>query len=420
MYYKKIDKISNISELTAAVIMHASVEIPFFIFPVILLLVGNDLFSDVNSIVWIGLGSIGTLGTLAAGLPAPIFGYWSEKMNYGSLMSISVVLAACGSLIMFLWGDIYLGSVLGMIILGIALAIYHPPGLAWVTKKFYNEETNSYSTNYNKALAFHGAGGTIGASIGPLSVYFLIESFSWREIYLFWVFPLVIVAFLFWILIGRKNLNQKSIPINYKKNEKVDQYSKSQARYIRIILLFGFIIAMSLSRGMINFIIAPFLSESKNFQITKAALFIGVTTLIGIFGQLLGGITGDKFSESFVLKINALLQAGVILLIYFSFGDILILVLYIVLSMSNSIFWPSTNSLIAKNTLKQSSAFGIVMFLANIVGAFGPLIDGIFLFWNLQKYLNIFIFASLCSFLAFIILWIFDLRVKKILSYTFE
>ena len=418
MHYKKIDEITNISELTAAVIMHASVEIPFFIFPVILLLVGNDLFSDIDSIVWIGLGSIGTLGTLAAGLPAPIFGHWSEKMNYGSLMSISVVLAASGSLVIFLWGDIYFGLVLGMIILGIALALYHPPGLAWVTKKFYDQENNSYSTNYNKALAFHGAGGTIGASIGPLSVYFLIEAFSWREIYLLWVFPLITIASLFWILIGRKNLNQKLIPINHTKNTKIDQYSKYQARNSRLVPLFGFIIAMSLSRGMINFIISPFLSESKNFEITKAALFIGVTTLLGIFGQLLGGITGDRFSESIVLKINALLQAGIILLIYFLFGDIIILVLYIVLSMSNSIFWPSTNSLIAKNTLKQSSAFGMVMFLANIVGALGPLIDGIFLSWDLQKYLSIFIFASLCSLLAFLILWIFDLKVKRILPHA--
>ena len=62
-------------------------EIPFFIFPVIVLLVGKDIFPNLGVLSWIGLGAIGTIGTLAAGLPSPIFGRMADKYRRGTMMT---------------------------------------------------------------------------------------------------------------------------------------------------------------------------------------------------------------------------------------------------------------------------------------------------------------------------------------------
>ena len=49
-----------------------AVEIPYFNFPVLILVVGEDL--NLGEFMLIGLGSIGTVEMLAAGLPAQLLG----------------------------------------------------------------------------------------------------------------------------------------------------------------------------------------------------------------------------------------------------------------------------------------------------------------------------------------------------------
>jgi MFS family permease len=99
--------------LFSAFLIHCSVEIPFFIFPVILLLVRRDLFPNFGELSWIGLGVLGTIGTLAAGLPSPYFGRLADKYRRGVLMFVSLLLASLGSLLIGLSHYIILLDFLG-------------------------------------------------------------------------------------------------------------------------------------------------------------------------------------------------------------------------------------------------------------------------------------------------------------------
>ncbi len=58
---------------------------------------------------------------------------------------------------------------------------YHPPSYSYVTKTFKPSDRS-------KALGIHGAGGTFGMAIGPLSISLLMGffAFQWRQVYLFW------------------------------------------------------------------------------------------------------------------------------------------------------------------------------------------------------------------------------------------
>jgi MFS family permease len=397
--------------LITAVLIHCSVEIPFFIFPVILLLVGENLFPNLGELRWIGLGSLGTVGTLAAGLPSPLFGRLADKYRKGTLMLISLIFAAFGAFIIGMFGDSYVVMLLGVVFLGSSLALYHPAGLSWISIVFEDPKTHSYSANYVRILAVHGVGGSVGSSIGPISVFFLIDLLSWRDIYLIWAFPLTLFAIIFWILIGRHEAHSED---SFPSPMQQDQISKDQEENFSnnlqnsiLFFTFIFIIAMSLTRGMINFILAPFLSEVKNFEISTAALYIGLSALIGSSGQVVGGIFGDNYGEKAVLSFTAAFQAIILLLIFLFTNNIVLLVLYILLGVMNALFWPSTNSLVAKNSVKRGRAFGWVMLVANFVGALGPSIDGFLRGVDPNQYTLIFSFAiffSICGFISFLFL----------------
>jgi MFS family permease len=170
---------------------------------------------------------------------------------------------------------------------------------------------------------------------------------------------------------------------------------------------------MSLTRGMISFILSPFLSETKNVVIATAALLIGISTLIGSSGQVFGGIIGDKYGESTILSVTALIQVFVLIVIFFSGSIPVLFLFYILLGLLNALFWPSTNSIVAKNSKRRGSAFGYVMLSANLIGALGPVMDGILLVIDPNQYSLIFIFAGSFSLLAFISLVFLEFKIRK-------
>ncbi|MHA2225195.1 MAG: MFS transporter [Candidatus Hodarchaeales archaeon] len=412
---KSIKTISPKISLLSAFIIHGCVEIPFFIFPVIVILVGADLFSDMGVLGWFGLGSIGTIGTMAAALPSPFFGRMADKYRRGLMMDLSLGFAIIGSITIGLFGESFLAMLIGVIFLGLGLSLYHPHGLSWISSAFENPVTKSYSSKYVRILSLHGVGGTFGASIGPLSVFFLINTIGWRQIYLLWSIPLVFVAIGFWFLIGQHELH-----IEHRNSSEIKDKEQFQNNILLkgnfssvLVLIFAFIATMSLTRGMINFILSPFLSEVKNVEIATAALFVGLSTLVGASGEILGGILGDKYGERNVLSSFALIQVGLLLSIFIINEKIILLGLYILLGIASSLFWPSTNSLVAKNSTKRGRAFGWVMFFAHFFGALGPAVDGILLTLGSNQYLLIFSTACFSSVTGFLLLLLSERMDKK-------
>ena len=404
---KKGDIIQPRISLLSAFVIHASVEIPFFIFPVIILLVGSDLFQSSSTTSWLGLGTIGTVGTLSAALPSPLFGRFADKYRRGLLMTFSLILTIIGTLIIGFLGNYFLFMVLGIVFLGLGISLYHPPGLSWVTSAYEDPVTHTFGQNYNQVLAFHGIGGGLGASVGPLSVYFLLGSLTWQEIYLFWAIPLILIVFLFWGFIGRYEPENHEFreDLTTKSENELIRKEKNISRFnLPLIIIFAFMISMSLNRGMINFILSPFLSEEKGIEITQAAFFIGVSTLIGSTGQLLGGYFGDIHGEDRVLSFGSLSMIVILFIIYITDSLPLLFLAYISLGVVNAIFWPGTNSLVAKNSKHKGQAFGLVMLIANLVGALGPFMVGVLRVIDPSSYLYIFLIAGGFSLLAVLFL----------------
>lgn len=385
-------------------------EIPFFIFPAVLILVGEDLFPNAE-FSWLGLGALGTLGTLIAGVPAPFFGSLADKYRRSLLMTISLALGAAGALVVGVFGGSFFGLGVGIFLMGLGVSLYHPPGLSWVSSSFENTQKGAQNS-YNRILAVHSIGGTIGSALGPLSVYLLIDTINWRQIYLLWSIPLALLAIGFWIFIGRREagFNATSNAVFHPKVQQMIEPPSSptlRRSYATLLTLFAFIFAMSLVRGMISFILAPFLTEEKGFEISQAAFFVGVSTLIGAIGQLAVGALGDKYGEKAILSSVAALQAVFLVGIYTVRGEWALLGFYVLLGLSTAMFWPATQSLIAKNSKQRGKAFGWFILVGNVVGGLGPSIDGIIISIDFNGYSMIFGFAilfALCASVSMLLL----------------
>jgi MFS family permease len=209
------------------------------------------------------------------------------------------------------------------------------------------------------------------------------------------------------MFIGRHEPENHEFRESLKTKFENELFRKEKTAYrlhIPLLVIFAFMISMSLNRGMITFILSPFLSEEKGIEITQAALFIGVSTLIGSTGQLLGGYFGDKHGEDRVLSFGSLSMVFILFIIYVTDLLPLLFLAYISLGVVNAIFWPGTNSLVAKNSKHKGQAFGLVMLIANLVGALGPFMVGILRVIDPSSYLSIFLIAGGFSLLAVLFL----------------
>ncbi|MFX1513440.1 MAG: MFS transporter [Promethearchaeota archaeon] len=402
-------KISPSTNLIGAFFVHGFVEIPYFIFPVVLILVEKDLSPTLGEFTWIGLGSVGTISALASGLPAPIFGWLADRYRRGIMMTISLLLASLGALLLGLFGKNFLILLLGITLTGLANSLYHPPGLSFVSEAFIDPDTQKYSPKYNRVLGIHGVGGTLGASSGPISVFLFIElfSFSWQQIYLFWSPILIVIAFLFLVSVARRESEVRHLEQSGQINPTFpigrDKAGVFRTNY-SIYIIYAFMFAMSLTWGMISFVLAPILTEQKDFSVSVAALFVGTTHMIAASGQLVGGVLGDRYSEKVTLSFTALLQLAILVGIYFIDIYFILFLLYTLLRITNSVFWPLTNSLLAKSSTYRGKAFGWFMLIVNVVRATGPFVDGLLISSISNAYLWIFVFSSLFSILAFLLI----------------
>lgn len=401
-------KISPKLTLISAFIVHALVEVPYFIFPVIVLVVGRDL--DLGELKWIGLGALGSLSALSAGLPAPFFGWLADRHKRGVLMVGSLLFSFLGATTIGFFGTSFLVLAIALVLLGLGIALYHPAGLSWIATAYSSADGGSYSPHFNRILGIHGVGGTIGSALAPITVYFLIDIIHWRQIYLLLGILTLIVAIGFWFLIGRDELHvngqdssgqssQETRPLgNWVEKRDGRTVSKS------VSLIFIFMFFFAFAYGMISFILAAFLSEIQGFQIAEAGLFIGVTHLLGASGQIVGGELGDRYGEKLALTFATGLQIVLLFGIYTLTFPISLFVVYLTFFAGNAIFWPVTNSFLAKHIKHKGSAFGGFMLTVNVVRGLGPGIDGILLTYDPQKYFLIFVVAVLLFCGAFVTL----------------
>lgn len=211
--------------------------------------------------------------TIPAGLIA-------DKLGYSRQVRVSLGLTAGAAILMTQASNVYY-VVLSLSLLALSTTIYHPPAYGAVSQMF--------QVNRNRALGIHGAGGTLGWALGPLSIGALLGVVGWRLVYLVWVPPTLLCIFL---LMRMRLPDVKPSAMSPAKPESLkSMFTVSFSTVLAMIAI------NSMGRQIVSTLMSPYIVLVRGFSVQTASYIIGLVSLTGIVAAPLGGIFADRLGE---------------------------------------------------------------------------------------------------------------------------
>ncbi len=116
------------------------------------------------------LGSIGTYFAIAFGVTALPSGWLADKLGSRKVLVVCQVAMAMASLVVAASPNLLVFG-LAFTLLGLAAGLYHPAGLAFITRSVRHRA---------RALGYHGVAGNVGTALAPASAAWIASLISWR------------------------------------------------------------------------------------------------------------------------------------------------------------------------------------------------------------------------------------------------
>jgi MFS family permease len=315
------------------------------------------------------LGLVASIPTLLRMLFYLPSGLLSDKLGQKTLIIMSFVIAGLSSFALSLSQDI-ITLTLFLSILNAAITFYHPPAYSLTSELFSKSKRG-------QALGIHGAGGTLGMALGPISLSILLGGISddWRNIYLFWSFPILLYIIAIWKLkpLQQSPVKEPSIPT---KSSKVPTPRLGSIFTIGVIGFLGFQATRQLGSQIVQTFIPTYIHDSLGISVADAGLIYGMATLTGVAAAPIGGYLSDRFGDKRWLM-TALGAYAILLFLSSLTSDIS---LFTLLYWSSGFFSTSSmgaaSSIIARSIPSDRRGLGFALYFlpGSIVGIVAPLI----------------------------------------------
>ena len=233
----------------------------------------------------------GTLGVVLFGAAAPLAGWLADKFSRAMLITIYPFGLALGAVLTAFSNSVeMLGVSLGL--LGFFAAIYHPVGIAMITKR---------PGRVGLRLGINGVWGNMGVALAPVLTGFLIAYADWRLAFMLpAIFCIVfgITQLLAFIELDESTSNSKS-EIQNQNNQLIKEGWKTVLICLSIVTLSGGFIF-----GSMTFLIPRLfeinLSEISN-DIAITGILAGLVYGFASFAQIGTGWLADKIPPKYVL-----------------------------------------------------------------------------------------------------------------------
>jgi len=291
------------------------------------------------------------------------------------------------------------GIALGIGVMGLFASIYHPVGIAWVTRD---------PANRGKALGINGVFGSFGTAGGAVVAGALATWLDWR-----WAFFVpgavcaafgvaLVVCMMLGLLVDRREA-ARAAPAESNRGD--------MARAIGILLVtiaLSGLIYQSTSFAM------PKLFESRLGGLASSPAAIGAMVsaiyMISGLAQIGGGWLADRYDTRRVYALCWLVQVPFLIVAAGLFGP-LMLPIAAIMVLGNTMAVPAENSLFAKYTPPawRGTAFGIKFLVSLGVSAVSvPLVGGIHeAFGSFEALLFL---LAVAAGLAFLVAWMLPAR----------
>jgi MFS family permease len=336
------------------------------------------------------LGLIAAIPSLISALLSIPVGLLSDRIGSKKMLLLSFSFAAVGAVLAGTASS-PLMLILAVSLIYINVTIYHPASYSATTKMF---ELKNRAT----ALGFHGAGGTLGHALGPLSVSLLVGvlMWQWRQVYLFLAAPMIIGILMVLRLPAMDYAGDSSKP---------DEAYDSDRFLTRNLVMFLVYQALRMMGGsMISTFLVLYLQDIRGMPLSLAAFITSTSTLFGLIGAPLGGFMASRVGDMKWLQIS-LLSAFTLLAVSFQVhSNIIFIVFYLLYGFSGTMGMAARSALMAKLTPRRQRGLGYALFFlpGSIIGAFSPVVAGFLA--SIVGFQSIFNLAVVINFLSLAIL----------------
>ena len=314
------------------------------------------------------IGIIAAIPPLCSALLSIPMGLLSDRYGARKMVFASMVVSALGALLASQASNPII-FIVAISLLSVSTTIYHPAAYSFTTKIVKPGDRP-------KVLGIHGAGGTLGMSLGPISLSILIGllAFGWRQAFLFWLIPIILGAI---TVFGIKTEPTEDLQVNPASQMVEAKKPNIRSMMTTSLLLFlVFVGIRSIGRSMVGSFLPIYMVNTKGISESLANIIYGGNTLMGLIAAPLGGALASRFGEKRWL-------IGVLILSYICLGlaflvpnTIAFTALYLISGFFNFLGMAANSSIVAKLSPSSQRGLGYALFFlpGSLMGAVAPVI----------------------------------------------
>ena len=326
----------------------------FLVLPPLLDNITTDLGASFST-----MGLIGTLTFLTYGSGALIGGPLSDRLGSLKVARISIGLGGLMT-VLFLFADNVLVFGAGMFLMALWASFYHPTANGLIAKAF--------TENTGGAMGTHNAAGNLGQVLTPTIAYYLGVAFNWRLSFVFFgALSVVTAAFLSRIEVDEGDPSGMS--------QSYLEFIKTPGLWM--ILLYNVFVGF-LFRS-VDLFFPSFLSVEKGYTGGLAAVANSAILLLGVAGQLLGGMGSDRLGQTKTLLIaSAGMALSLVLLMVLPTGTMGVALFIVIYGVSMFGHQPTVTSMVSRLSPRRMMglAYGVMFFSAFGVGSLSTTVTG--------------------------------------------
>jgi MFS family permease len=349
------------------------------------------------------VGIIAAIPPLCSALLSIPMGLLSDKYGSKGMVLVSMMTAAIGSFIASQSRNTLM-FIVAISLLTINSTIYHPAAYSFTTKLFKPKDRP-------KALGLHGAGGTFGMSIGPISLSILMGllAFGWRQVYLFWFVPM---CFGILAVLRIKSQPIKDVLEEMSEITEMERHRETTLLTFSLAMFLTFIGIRTVGMSMINSFLPIYLVNVKGMSESLSSFIYGSNYLMGLLAAPIGGFLASRFGEKRWLM-------GVLCLSYISLAlafTISHTVIFVIFYLASGFFYflgmAANSSLMAGLSPSRQRGLGYALFFlpSSIMGAAAPIIAA---YIGDAFGLTSIFFASIAVYIIGLVVLIFGVKLKS-------
>lgn len=310
------------------------------------------------------LGLIASIPSLASAILAIPVGLLSDRIGPKKMLLMSFGFAGVGAVLAGT-ASTPLMLIVAVSLIYINTSIYHPASYATTAKMFKPEDRA-------KAMGLHGAGGTLGHAMGPLSVSLLVGllAWQWRQVYLFLAVPMIVGILMVYKLPDSED----------EEKEEKQEVKTTGEKFLTtsLIMFLAYQATRMIASSMMNTFLVLYLQDVRGMSLTVSTFLQSTNTLTGLVFAPIGGYLAAKYGDKQWLQVS-LLAAFTVLAVAFQIpNNSLFMGLYVLYGVGNTLGMAGRSAIMARLTPSGQRGLGYALFFlpGSIIGAIAPFVAG--------------------------------------------